>query len=80
MKEQGLIRSNYDAALKMAKLKLAEIKQQAEKKYIEEQTQALKAEMKEIRKQQLMRFHSLEKQLNNNVSIFLELEATNRAI
>jgi predicted alternative tryptophan synthase beta-subunit len=64
----------------MAKLKLAEIKQQAEKKYIEEQTQALKAEMKEIRKQQLMRFHSLEKQLNNNVSIFLELEATNRAI
>ena len=68
MKEQGITRATYESSLKSAKARLSEIRHQTEQKYAEEQNQALKTEMKEIKKRQLMRYHSLENQLVNNVS------------
>lgn len=68
LKGQGLAKTSYDSAMKCAKAKLTEIRHQAEQKYAEEQNMALKAELKEIQKQQIMRYHSLENQLINNVS------------
>lgn len=65
-----MTRNNYELALKSAKMKLNEIRQQSEQKYAEEQNVALKAELKEIQRQQLLRFHSLENQLGNNVHFF----------
>lgn len=71
LKDKGLSRSNYDSALKSIKAHLSEVREQAEQKYLKDQGQHMEDELKELQRQQLMRYHSLEIQLTNNVLLFL---------
>nr|CAD2149827.1 unnamed protein product [Meloidogyne enterolobii] len=66
LKSQGLPKNAYEVALKAAKVRLNEIKQHVERKFADEQSFILQRELKELNKQQLLRFHNLETQLTNN--------------
>jgi len=59
--------------LKAAKVRLNEIKQHVERKFADEQSFILQRELKELNKQQLLRFHNLETQLTNNVCFLFGL-------
>jgi len=59
--------------LKAAKVRLNEIKQHVERKFADEQSFILQRELKELNKQQLLRFHNLETQLTNNVCFLFVL-------
>ncbi|KAI1731702.1 protein kinase domain-containing protein [Ditylenchus destructor] len=66
LKERGLTRSQYDSALKTAKNDLMAAKAHAEKRFAEEQSAMVDAEIKELKYKQLLQLHTLENQLVNN--------------
>ena len=59
--------------MKAAKARLNEIRQHVERKFADEQSLILRTELKELNKQQLLRFHNLETQLTNNVCFLYEI-------
>lgn len=66
-----LPRSQYEKLVKDAKTKLMLAKEEAEKKFITDQTLALETEIKNARHQQLIQYHTLEMQLVTNVILIL---------
>lgn len=74
LKIQSLSRSEYNAALKIEKMKLKEVLNLNSTKYEEEQNTVLETEVREYQRQLLRQYHTTENDLISNVCIVLRTE------
>ncbi|KAH7731830.1 serine/threonine-protein kinase TAO3 [Aphelenchoides avenae] len=66
LKNHGMSKSQYEAALKSAKSQLISAKAEAEAKFAQEQNEVIRSELHKLRLQHKIQYHALETRLLNN--------------